>query len=105
MFVHSSISSTFVYEVSENRLGTKLCWFHGKKRSYRVVYVQVRQNFLPPTVGVSWLYCGDCVRCSVLSVQLSVDQKPLGVYRNECIFVGLKLFRGNMHVKVVVIKF
>ncbi len=42
----------------------------------------------------------------VLSVQLSVVQKPLGVYRNECVFVGLKLFRDNMNShKVVVMKF
>ncbi len=43
---------------------------------------------------------------SVLSVQLSIDQKPLGVYRNECVFVGMKLFRGNMNnCKVVAMRF
>ncbi len=63
----------------------------------------MKQNFLPPTV----VECHGCIAVtSVLSVQLSIDQKPLGVYRNECVFVGMKLFRGNMNIrKVVVTKF
>ncbi len=40
----------------------------------------------------------------VLLVQLSVDQKPFGVYRNDCVFVDMKLFRGNMNVGKVVVR-